>query len=76
MGMFTNEATNKGLTSKIYKQLMQLNSNKTNSTMKKWAKSKQTFLQRRHTECQQTQKKLPNIMNGIIREMQTQTTMR
>ena len=47
-----NKATDKDkeLVSKIYKQLLQLNSRKINDPIKMAQRTKQTFLQRRHTD--------------------------
>ena len=49
--IIANEAPDKELILKRYKQLLQLNSRKINDPIKKMCqKTKQTFLQRRHTD--------------------------
>ena len=60
--IFANEATDKGLIFKIYKQLIQVNIRKKNNTVKKMGRRpKHAFLQRGHTDGQHTHEKKLNI---------------
>ena len=60
--IITNQAMNKGLISKIHKQFTQLNFRKNKQLNQKMGrKPKQTFLQKRHRDGQQTHEKMLNI---------------
>ena len=49
---FANDISDKGLVTKIYKELIKLNTQKLNNSLKKMERHEQTFLQRRHPDGQ------------------------